>query len=95
VNCGVIIVWNDQDPETQAKRDDLRRRIEATFASTIVSEQIFFRDSVKSETELEKEMCDAVESVSKKIMKRAKLLRPVDITGGSLPKLDVPGGGMK
>lgn len=95
VNCGVIIVWNDQDPETRAKRDDLRKRIEATFANTIVSEQIFFRDSVKSEAELEKELCDAIESVSKKIMKRAKLLRPIDNTGGSLPKLDVPGGGMK
>jgi FxsC-like protein len=92
VNCGVIIVWNDQDFETQQKRDELRRGIETTFLNTLVTEQIYFRDGVNSEADLEKELSAAIESVNRKIMKRFKLLRPVDLSGGALPKIPVPTG---
>jgi FxsC-like protein len=90
VNCGVIIVWNTQDSETKNNQNALREKIEATFASTIVSEQIYFRDAAKSEEEFEQDLCDAIKSVSNKIIKRGKLLRRVDTAGGALPKLDVP-----
>ena len=94
-NCGVVIIWNEQDAETAQEQVDLRQRIEDTFARYSVSQDIFFRPSVKSEAELEAELAAAIESVSKKIMKRAKPLRPVDTTGGSFPKLDVPTGVLK
>jgi FxsC-like protein len=89
-NCGVVVIWNEQDAETTREQDDLRKRIEKTFERYSVSQDIFFRPSVKSEAELEAELAAAIESVSKKIMKRAKPLRPVDNTSVAFPKLDVP-----
>ena len=87
-NCGVIIIWNDQDQETQATSATLRNAINQTFADTITSKQLYFRDSV-SESQMEEALNEAIREVQDKIDKRTNLLRPVDAGRGSLPLLNV------
>ena len=89
INCGVIILMNEKDPETLAKGEQLWDKIDKTFADTKVSNQLFFRESVKSD-EFANALCAAIDEVRDKIMKRGRILRPVDSTGGSLPILNVP-----
>ncbi len=92
INCGVIIIWNDQDVETQAMGQNLRQKISATFSRSIISKQLYLREAVSSEAELEKELTAVINEVQDKIKGRLKLLRPVPGSSPA-PFLDVPTGG--
>jgi FxsC-like protein len=90
INSGIIIIWNENDDETLQKSEMLRSEIQRTFSRSMCSADIYFRDSVASEEELQIVLSDTIEELRRKILKRAKLLRPIQSTNKSLPRINVP-----
>jgi FxsC-like protein len=81
-NCGVIIVWNDNDEETKQNKEALQAEIRETFERNL--DNIFFRDSVKTEDEFRNELSAIIEKVRERLMNRAKPVRPIPSTGAEL-----------
>ena len=76
VNCGVIVVWNEEDEETREKRQQLFDDIAATFSRSMDAMDTSFRASVRNEEELRAEVRAAIAEAQERIKKRAQRLRP-------------------
>jgi FxsC-like protein len=74
-NCGVIIVWNGQDPETQQKAKALEALLKRTFSRIWTSKDVYFQHSVPNEDELRKALGSAIDEVRRRISDRGRLLR--------------------
>jgi FxsC-like protein len=89
-NCGIVVIWNDSDPETQQKRDDLELQLRQTFSRSLISRDVFFKES-SSELELRENLSAAIDDVCRKVGERAKLVRgPIAGESETLPSLPVP-----
>jgi len=94
MNCGVLIIWNEKDDETNKNSQSLKDEIEMIFFRSMGSTDIYFRDSIRSEEELRTELSAAINEIRLKLMKKAKLFRPVGGDKNSpLPTISGPGGG--
>ncbi len=103
-NCGVIIVWNENDQETKTARTALETLLQKTFSRNYISKDILFQPSISSETELRTKLGEAIEEVRKKIEERGKYLRgesgaandpfPKLPTANSTPSPTTPTGGV-
>jgi FxsC-like protein len=91
-NCGIVVIWNNDDPETQQKRNDLDRQLKQTFSRSLISRDVFFKES-SSELELRESLSAAIDDVRRKVGERARLVRgPIVGESEAMPKLPVPSG---
>jgi FxsC-like protein len=91
-NSGIIVLWNDNDPETRQRRQPLQAELRQTFSRNLISRDVFFQES-GSEAELRDKLGAAIDDVYRKVNERAKLVRgTVAEGGGPIPKLPVPSG---
>ena len=74
-NCGIIIVWNDKDQETQHQEEQLRERLQKVLSRTWISKDVYFQDSVRSEEKLRETLAAAIEDIKRRISDRGRLLR--------------------
>lgn len=91
-NCGVLVVWNDNDNETVQHREVLESTVERIFYRHISSKDSYFRGSVRSEEMLISELNSAIDELQGRIIKRARLLRSVKSSGKTLPRINVSTG---
>jgi FxsC-like protein len=74
-NCGVIVLWNTKDTETQLKASLLKSRIQQTFSRIWTSKDVYFQHSVASEDQLKDTLGLAIDDIRRRISDRGKLLR--------------------
>ena len=88
VNTGVLVVWNRQSDESDEQLEELRAELESVFFRTGMS-NTYFRGSISSADELQRELTAAICEVRNRINRKATLFRRV--MPGSLPKISGPG----
>jgi FxsC-like protein len=74
-NCGVIVLWNTKDPETQMRASLLKSRIQQTFSRIWTSKDVYFQHTVASEPQLKDALGLAIDDIRRRISDRGKLLR--------------------
>jgi FxsC-like protein len=89
-NCGVIIVWNDDDEETAASRAQLKAELAQAFERNLRTIDEVFRDSVQNEEELRDVLGVVIGKVQERLRERAKPARPVP-SGGREPFPNING----
>lgn len=65
INCSIFVPWNDNDPDTAARREELRRIVRSDIFPRWsrlgdASEPIFFRDAIHSVDELREQLRDTL-----------------------------------
>ncbi len=90
-NCGVIILWNGEDPETQQKATSLNALLKKTFSRIWTSKDVYFQHSVPNEDELRKALGLAIDEVRRRISDRGRLLRG-EAAEEAFPKLPTGNG---
>jgi FxsC-like protein len=92
-NCGVIVVWNENDNETKLNKETLRREVETTFERLSLYQDTYFRSSISSPEELKKELTDTIYKIRDMISRQGQLRAHVKSTSGeSFPMLNSPQG---
>jgi FxsC-like protein len=86
-NCGVIVVWNEKDAETQKRATWLDGMLKKTFSRIWVSKDVYFQHSVPTEEKLREALDAAIEEVRRRISDRGRLLRGEAVGGDDFPKL--------
>jgi FxsC-like protein len=82
-NCGVVVLWNDNDIETKGERERLQKLLEQTFPNSIISQDVTFQHSVNSKEELREKLERAIKDVKQRVENRGRLLR-----GEGLPSVE-------
>jgi FxsC-like protein len=91
VSCAVLVVWNEKDQEPGF--DKLSQKVKETFQNSLTNNNLYIRDAVVSETQLEKELTAAIVEIRRRLDVRAKLFYPVDAAGySSIPQVETPAG---
>lgn len=91
-NSGVIVLQNQNDPETKAQQAALEALLRTTFSRTWTSKDVYFQHSVQSEQQLREVLTAAIEEVRRRIADRGRLLRgDVPISDEPFPKLPTAG----
>ena len=86
-HCSVLVVWNEDDPETDQARQVLSNRVSVTFPVNASREQTYFRPSITNMTELETSLRETLERLRHKIIEQAEVARALD--GSAKPTLDI------
>jgi len=74
LNCSIFVPWNQKDPETTAREDDLRNLLAEIFprwSGDDGGESIFFKDSIASVDNLRDELRATLRKLQARIGKRA------------------------
>lgn len=87
LNCGILIPWNEQDEETCQSMHALQRGVQATFERKFFLNPTYFRGSIRSPEELQKQICDTINEVRARLIKRAEIKSPLAGGGGQMPLL--------
>jgi FxsC-like protein len=87
LNCGILIPWNDRDEETSRSIDALQRGVQTTFERKFFLNPTYFRGGIRSPEELQKEICDTINEVRARLIKRAEIKSPLTGVGGHIPLL--------
>jgi FxsC-like protein len=100
LNCGIVITWNAQDGEPESEHIKLRQDLSAAFKRVLRLRHMYYRDSVASASDLEKELCKAILEIRSRLMQQATEVRsaePIDLQANSLramPIIQAPVGGL-
>jgi len=92
LNCGVLIPWNENDDETSKCLHRLKTGVERTFSRLLILNTSYFRDSVNSADALQKELADTLIEVRRRLLLKAKVLRPIEHSGIAIPEISGPDG---
>ncbi|MFL6333966.1 MAG: TIR-like protein FxsC [Pyrinomonadaceae bacterium] len=87
-NCGVVIVWNDADEETKARRAELKDELREVFARNLRAVDEVFRDSVQTEEELREVLGAVIGKVRERLRERGKPARPVPSSVETFPNIN-------
>jgi len=73
-NCAVLVPWNEKDPETQEKSDELRKTLGETFKYTTEFKRktIYYRDSITSDKSLKANLMRTLSGIRSKLMDSAQ-----------------------
>ena len=75
-NCAVLIPWNNQDDETEQKRDTLETALRITFENkTAAKDPKSFREEIVSFEQLDNELRDALIEIRRKILETGEVFR--------------------
>jgi FxsC-like protein len=79
-NCTAFVAWNDDDPETQQKRPELKQRIVEIFENKTAPGHgtNTFRDDVNSLKKLEGDLAEALVQIQQRIVERGKVMRKAE-----------------
>lgn len=87
LNCGILIPWNERDEETSQSMNALQKGVQTTFERKFVLNPTYFRGSIRSLEELQREICDTINEVRARLIKRAEVKSPLTGGGGPMPLL--------
>lgn len=90
LNCGILIPWNEKDEETTVALSKLQTSVQKTFTRKFIL-NTYFRDSISSADELQREICDTINEVRRRLLLRAKVEQLVESTSHSLPTISGSG----
>jgi FxsC-like protein len=92
INCGALVVWNEQDRELPSRSLVLKQHVEAALSRIIALKDPIFRDSIRSVEDLRKEIRATIFKIQERLIKRANILRPISGTGARPPSISGSGG---
>ncbi|HWS88602.1 MAG TPA: FxsC protein [Pyrinomonadaceae bacterium] len=92
-NCGVVVLWNDKDKETQDARKDLQALLVKTFPTSFVYRDVTFQHDVNSKGDLEKKLAQAIKEVKLRVQERGRYLRGEPPPAEAIPTLPPAGAG--
>jgi FxsC-like protein len=91
LNCGVLIPWNESDDETAKSLDKLQSNLHCTFTRKFVL-NTYFRDSIRSVDELQKEISATINDARRRLLTKAKVQRYVEDISNHIPAISGPVG---
>lgn len=81
-NCSVIILWDELDPETAQQEKLLRDNLRTIFKfRRLMNNSPFYRDSIRTEDELRKQLSDVLTSLRAEIInnRNFQITRPIPL----------------
>lgn len=87
-NCSIIIPWNENDKDTESKRDEIEQTIKDTFhfRTNILKNPIYYRDSIRTKEDLRDALRDILTLIKAEIRGKEKVTRPLP-AGSSNPSV--------
>jgi FxsC-like protein len=60
LNCAVLVVWNPDDPQTQAEREALRSAVQRTLCRCFICKKAYLKEAVKTPADLRAEIAESL-----------------------------------
>ena len=79
INCAVLIVWNEQDPETTKMRELLQMHLRTTFPNHLVRSPDNLLIEVRSWEELHSRLSGSLQQIRSRIIQRGQVMKPLVI----------------
>ena len=91
-NCTVLVPWNEQDKDIEARRAEIEATIQDTFQfrKNILKNPIYYRDSIRTKEELRDALRDILTLIKAEIRGKVKVTRPLP-AGSTNPSFSGPG----